>query len=169
MGDFIGAWNSLAANPDNNIARGNFMFGRQAMNLLEFAARLYKNDATGNAIRDYSSELFKIESKYFTSLPSPCASATDFVLPHNRNTSGNLLLWALFDLVRHGLAHQYQQLSVSLIGTLENGGRLVAIDTLTNKVIGTSPIGQAGQAIAYVPDAVPEGNGTQGLQPLGMA
>ena len=52
---------------------------------------------------------------------------------------------------------------------LENGGRLVAIDTLTNKVIGTSPIGQAGQAIAYVPDAVPEGNGTQGLQPLGMA
>lgn len=52
---------------------------------------------------------------------------------------------------------------------LENGDRLVAIDTLTNKVIGTSPIGQGGQAMAYVPNAVPEGNGTQGLQPLGMA
>ena len=51
----------------------------------------------------------------------------------------------------------------------ENGDRLVAIDTLTNKVIATSPIGQASQAIAYVPNAVPEGNGTQKLQPLGMA
>ncbi|MGA9151774.1 MAG: YncE family protein [Candidatus Nitrosopolaris sp.] len=52
---------------------------------------------------------------------------------------------------------------------LENGDRLVAIDTLTNKMIGSSPIGQACQAIAYVPNAVPEGNGTQKLQPLGMA
>ena len=31
------------------------------------------------------------------------------------------------------------------------------------------PIGQAPQAIAYVPNAVPEGAGTQGLQPLGVA
>ncbi|MFZ0222931.1 MAG: YncE family protein [Candidatus Nitrosopolaris sp.] len=52
---------------------------------------------------------------------------------------------------------------------LENGDRLVAIDTLTNKVIATSPIGQASQAITYVSNAVPEGNGTQGLQPLGIA
>jgi YVTN family beta-propeller protein len=51
----------------------------------------------------------------------------------------------------------------------ENGDRLVAIDTLTNKVIATSPIGEASQAIVYVPNAVPEGNGTQGLQPLGTA
>ena len=51
----------------------------------------------------------------------------------------------------------------------ENGDRLVAIDTLTNKVIATSPIGEASQAILYVPNAVPEGNGTQGLQPLGTA
>jgi YVTN family beta-propeller protein len=52
---------------------------------------------------------------------------------------------------------------------LENGDRLVAIDTLTNKVIATSPIGQGCQAIVYVPNAVPEGNGTQRLQPLGIA
>jgi DNA-binding beta-propeller fold protein YncE len=52
---------------------------------------------------------------------------------------------------------------------LENGDRLIAIDTLTNKVIGSSPIGQGCQAIAYVPNAVPEGNATQGLQPLGIA
>jgi YVTN family beta-propeller protein len=52
---------------------------------------------------------------------------------------------------------------------LENEDRLAAIDTLTNKVIATSPIGQAAQAIVYVPNAVPEGPGTQGLQPLGVA
>jgi YVTN family beta-propeller protein len=52
---------------------------------------------------------------------------------------------------------------------LENEDRLAAIDTLTNKVIATSPIGQAAQAVVYVPNAVPEGPGTQGLQPLGIA
>jgi len=52
---------------------------------------------------------------------------------------------------------------------LENADALVAIDTLTNKVIATTPIGQAAQALAYVPNAVPEGDGTQNLQPLGVA
>jgi YVTN family beta-propeller protein len=51
----------------------------------------------------------------------------------------------------------------------ENGDRLVAIDTLTTNVIATSPIGQASQAIVYVPNAVPNGNGTQELQPLGCS
>src|SRR5438445_1447206 len=52
---------------------------------------------------------------------------------------------------------------------LENEDRLAAIDTITNKVIATVPIGQAAQAVIYVPNAVPEGNGMQGLQPLGGA
>ena len=52
---------------------------------------------------------------------------------------------------------------------LENDDRLAAIDTLTNRVIATSLIGQAAQAVVYVPEAVPEGPGTQGLQPLGIA
>jgi YVTN family beta-propeller protein len=73
---------------------------------------------------------------------------------------------------------------------LENEDGITAIDTLTNKVIATSPIGQAPQAIAYVPQAVPAvsvtgaGNTamsvmerrtpagaeeTQGLRPLGLA
>ena len=52
---------------------------------------------------------------------------------------------------------------------LENEDRIAAIDTLTNKVIATSPIGQAAQAVVYVPNAVPEGTGTENLQPLGIA
>jgi YVTN family beta-propeller protein len=52
---------------------------------------------------------------------------------------------------------------------LENGDAVTAIDTLTNKVIGTTPIGQAPQALTYVPDAVPSGGGLQNLKPLGVA
>ena len=50
---------------------------------------------------------------------------------------------------------------------LENGDALTAIDTLTNTVVATNPIGQAPQAVAYVPDAVPSGDGLANLQPLG--
>src|ERR1700736_2094595 len=52
---------------------------------------------------------------------------------------------------------------------LENGDAVTAIDTLTNKVIGTTAIGQAPQALTYVPDAVPSGDGMRNLDPLGVA
>lgn len=52
---------------------------------------------------------------------------------------------------------------------LENGDGVAVIDTLTNKVIATAPIGQAPQALIYVPDAGPSGPGTQNLEPLGVA
>ena len=52
---------------------------------------------------------------------------------------------------------------------LENADTLAAIDTLTNKVIANIPVGQAPQAVVYVPNAVPDGDGTANLQPLGAA
>jgi YVTN family beta-propeller protein len=52
---------------------------------------------------------------------------------------------------------------------LENGDALTAIDTASNTVVGTVPIGQAPQALAYVPNAVPNEGGTGGLVPLGIA
>jgi YVTN family beta-propeller protein len=52
---------------------------------------------------------------------------------------------------------------------LENADGMAAIDTAANKLIATSPIGQAPQAIIYVPNAVPESDGTQGLQQLDVA
>ena len=52
---------------------------------------------------------------------------------------------------------------------LENADELAVINTLSNKVIATVPIGQAAQAIAYVSNAVPQGEGRQRLQPLGVA
>src|SRR5438874_1420854 len=52
---------------------------------------------------------------------------------------------------------------------LENGEHCVAIDTVTNKVIANIPIGQTTQALVYVPNAVPNGSGTDNLTPLGLA
>jgi len=52
---------------------------------------------------------------------------------------------------------------------LENADALAAIDTATNKVIANVPIGQAPQAIAYVPNAAPDPDGRQNLQALGVA
>lgn len=52
---------------------------------------------------------------------------------------------------------------------LEHSDALSVIDTLTNAVIAAVPIGQAPQALNYVSNAVPEGDGMSNLQPLGVA
>ncbi|HEV2160030.1 YncE family protein [Bradyrhizobium sp.] len=52
---------------------------------------------------------------------------------------------------------------------LENADALAAIDTATNTVVGNVPIGQAPQAIAYVPNAAPNPDDRQNLQALGVA
>ena len=52
---------------------------------------------------------------------------------------------------------------------LENADALAAIDTATNKVVANIPIGQAPQAIAYVPGAAPDPDDRQNLQNLGVA
>jgi YVTN family beta-propeller protein len=52
---------------------------------------------------------------------------------------------------------------------LENADALAAIDTATNKVVANIPIGQAPQAIAYVPNAAPNPDDRQNLQALGVA
>lgn len=52
---------------------------------------------------------------------------------------------------------------------LENADAVAAIDTATNMVIANVPIGQAPQAIVYVPNAAPDPNDRQNLQALGVA
>ncbi|MFS0771154.1 YncE family protein [Sphingomonas sp. 1P08PE] len=52
---------------------------------------------------------------------------------------------------------------------LENADAVAAIDTATNTVIATIPIGQGPQGVAYVPGAVPSGDGKANLVPLAQA
>lgn len=112
--DFEHAWKSLASTRSAG-GRGNFMFGLQAMILLEFAARLCYSDKTGKALKDLSGKLFEIEPKYSTPMPGVCAHFRDYDLPcRSESSKGKELLWAIFDLVRNGEAHQYQQIVVNL-------------------------------------------------------
>jgi YVTN family beta-propeller protein len=52
---------------------------------------------------------------------------------------------------------------------LENGDAVQAIDTLTNQIIATIPVGQLPQALVYVPNATTSDLGTANLKPLGSA
>lgn len=52
---------------------------------------------------------------------------------------------------------------------LENADAVAVIDTGTNAVTATIPIGQGPQGVAYLPAAVPESAGAPNLQPLGAA
>ena len=49
---------------------------------------------------------------------------------------------------------------------LENADAVTAIDTLSNKVVATINSGQSPQGMVYIPNAVPNGDGTQNLSPL---
>ncbi len=48
---------------------------------------------------------------------------------------------------------------------LENGDAVDVIDTASNKVVARVPVGQAPQALVYVSNAVPSGDGTANLSP----
>jgi len=52
---------------------------------------------------------------------------------------------------------------------LENGDAVQAIDTATNQIIATIPVGQLPQALVYVPNATASDKGTANLKPLGSA
>ncbi|MER3445598.1 MAG: hypothetical protein C4291_01615 [Candidatus Dadabacteria bacterium] len=51
---------------------------------------------------------------------------------------------------------------------LENANAVAVIDTRSNKVIATIPTGQSPQALIYLPNAVPSGEGSENLAPLSV-
>lgn len=113
-GDFEAAWNTLAQNQAVS-SRGNFVFAMQCMILLEVACRLCKSDGSGNALTDFSTQLATRDPRYFTCLPGSCyTTSTEFQLPSTGTNPECELIGVLFDLIRNGQAHQYQQIRVQL-------------------------------------------------------
>jgi len=113
VGDFRDTWNSLCWNPMAR-SRGNFLFGSFTMVMLEWSSRLAASDPTRQALARLSNQLAAIEPRYFTPLPNRCADPRDFELPAFGQNPQAQLLWAIFDLIRNGQAHQYQQIIVTL-------------------------------------------------------
>jgi hypothetical protein len=110
-GDFQAAWDALAAVDAAEPHRGNYMFCRQAMMLLEWMCRLTRN---APKVRDaFGTELKKLDARYFTPLPGVAMTVDgEFRLPGNPFPK-QPLIWLLFDLVRHGQAHQYDNIILS--------------------------------------------------------
>ncbi len=52
---------------------------------------------------------------------------------------------------------------------LENDDSVAVIDTRSNRVVASVPVGQGPQGVAYVPSAVPTGDGRANLSPLATA
>jgi hypothetical protein len=115
----------MARAPAELAAGGNFMFARQAMMLLEWAARVCRADTTGApaagrqtpALLRLLSELARLDTRYFTQMPAVFPNRTsdkEFTLPSRASNPDLELLLLLFDLTRNGQAHQYQQINVDL-------------------------------------------------------
>jgi hypothetical protein len=111
-GDFRSLWNSLALNPSptNN---GNFTFALLDMILLEFVARLCDSDNSGSALRDFSRSLASIDKNYFERIRHLKGIRHDPALPF-LHCRGGELIHVLFDLIRNGDAHYYQQIVANL-------------------------------------------------------
>lgn len=117
IGDFEDAWDALAVRPGKP-HWGNFLFARQAMTLLEVACRLCQSDGSGQALKKFAAELACRDTRYFTKLPGSCwipSNPPEFWLPGQGSNPELELMAALFDLIRNGQAHQYQQIRVRLV------------------------------------------------------
>lgn len=119
IADFEVTWNAVSSIAEP-VARGNFMFGKQAMVLLELAARACATDSSGAALADLGKELESREARYFYSVPGRVwapgrRTHQDFRLPARPGDDGeHHILAAIFNLVRNGQAHQYQQMRAVL-------------------------------------------------------
>jgi len=118
--DFASAWDAIAHLP-GPLPRGNFLFAKQAMVLLEVASRLCASDDNGKALKDFGEAIQSREARYFTELPGPCweprsseKKPAEFRLPSRTENPSHELLAALFDTIRNGQAHQYQQIRAQL-------------------------------------------------------
>lgn len=118
IGDFEATWEALTVLSGAK-SRGNFLFARQAMTLLEVACRLCNSDTTRSALDDLSAEIERRDKRYFTVLPGPCWAPNlrtrgAFKLPSRGLNPDSQLIAAIFNLVRNGQAHQYQQMRAVL-------------------------------------------------------
>lgn len=111
VSDFRDAWNLLAGD-DGTHGSGNLMFAREALALLELIARVCREDPSGLALRDVSTELERIEPRYFTRLPAPSPRPAGFDLPASPRAGppDNQLLHAIFDLIANGHAEQQRHI-----------------------------------------------------------
>lgn len=105
--DFEGAWTALMGSDARG--RGNLLFAQLAMQFLEWCARVTEPDPQA---RDrFVRALDSADPMYFAQLPSSWSTPPTrlFAFPTKSGLPEREYLWALFDMVRNGVAHKYLQ------------------------------------------------------------
>lgn len=113
-GDFESLWNTLSSDKASKY-RGNFTFALLDMILLEVISRVCKLDKSGNLLREFADCLYCSDKRYFGVINgwSGLKQNSDYTIPY-KSQEGKEVLSFLFDLIRNGQAHQYQQIVVKL-------------------------------------------------------
>jgi len=115
IGDFEWAWRAVSGLTGTGISRGNFLFARSALLLLEIISRICASDKTGKALSEFSSALDSQDPRYFLELPGQVMGrSTEYTLPSRNGTPEKEMIGCIFDLIRNGHAHQGVQISASL-------------------------------------------------------
>ncbi|MGC8981878.1 MAG: hypothetical protein ACP5JU_02945 [Minisyncoccia bacterium] len=127
IADFEDSWNCLA-NQDEFKHKGNFNFALLDMILLEFVSRYCEKDKSNKLLKYFSNALYNIDKNYFIKLELSKKIKLDFCLPYHipiekesNSYKNDELLWVLFDLIRNGHAHYYQE----IIGEFKDNKKLI--------------------------------------------
>jgi hypothetical protein len=118
VADFEAVWDALVGRePQSPPASGaNFLLAKHAVLLLELCSRVASdNGGPGLALRQFSDQLRREERRYFRELPCDVRVPRDFSLPGDpARPPERQLLALIYDLVRNGQAHYYQQIPATL-------------------------------------------------------
>ena len=104
--DFRRAWDSLGEK-DGLDGRCTYLFAFLAMLGLEVSSR-WCAQVGGSSLKDLANELASVEPLYFTRMNDVLRGSRDVALPTLGNGLLDLLDW-IFECIRNGQAHQYQQ------------------------------------------------------------
>jgi hypothetical protein len=125
-GDFEATWKAITKGGGGC----NYLLGLHAMIFLEWIMNICKLDNTGKAHKKFFEELKMLDQRYFVRLPAPYRSKPPsfFPSPISGMPKAQVFLVMLFDLVRNGTAHSYDQ-----VAFLADGKHLLA------KMLGARP------------------------------
>jgi hypothetical protein len=125
-GDFEVAWKAITKGGGGC----NYLLGLLAMIFLEWVMNICKLDETEKAHKRFFEELNLLDQRYFVRLPAPYGNKPPsfFPSPINGVPKAQVFLVMLFDLVRNGTAHSYDQ-----VAYLADGKHLLA------KMLGARP------------------------------
>lgn len=145
-GDFESAWRSMAQRAKTGVpmSGGNYIFAQMTMVLLEMIG--YAAQANATAFREFRRELKAIEPRYFKRLPGSTGRNHNPKIPWWGSYKDRQAIQVLFDTIRNGQAHVYQQILMEL----DDGSTFGAAISGVNEFSPESPGNRDPEAIVHL-------------------